>query len=55
MDGHILNFHQHLGAVPPDPRIWDHLPYQFGTSLLEILHTGLCMVLIFAETDWPGS
>ena len=41
MDGHILNFRQHLGVQTPDPRVWDHLPYQFRIPLLEILRTGL--------------
>ena len=40
MDGHILNFRQRLGAAP-DPCIWNHLPYQFRTPLLEILRMSL--------------
>ena len=37
----MLNLSQRLGAAPPDPRIWDHLPPQFRTPLLNFLRTGL--------------
>ena len=55
---HILNaeisqFCQRLGAVPPDPCIWDCLLGQIRTPLLKSLRTGLGIHLLldFAENQ----